>query len=335
MTKKNEENWDDTEEENWDDFDEETEDTDQDEEVGTEDKTTGDKTEAGPSVDVDPDDTVTFPPQYYTTMVSYLDGDQEVPAGTQLQVKCENCAVWETPLEARGGKPLCKPGYPIEVKTDEGEERKWRMAAHRFSCQKHFVPKEIEDALSYVTSDVDLVRGLAWAFPAIEAFGKLQDRIRKHAEKNGLGDQTETIETVAEFMMLFRSYEQAQYVKPLIKHVHKNLQAKKKPASKAKSSFQPGAEVEWDDAGSGQRVSGTIRTIGGPKKLITLLVSGEDAAALKPKYAQKWQEENEGESLNNLVIQVRYSYQEWKDERNPSVKSEAVVFDFTDDGEGN
>lgn len=334
MSKKNkknieaeaEENWDG--EDNWDDFDDEGETAEPAEEPPAEEPAE----DPAPQVDVDPEDTNAFPPQYYTTMLPYEEGGQEIPAGTQIQVKCENCAVWEAPLAARDGKPLCKPGYPIEVKTSEGEERKWRMAAHRFSCQNHFVPKDIEDVLAYVTADPDMVRCLAWAFSAIESFCKLQDRIRKHAEKSDLGDQTEIINTVAEFILLFQSQEQAQYVKPLIKHVHKNLQAKHKPKAtkKAKASFQPGAEVDWDDPGSGQRVSGTICTIGGPKRLITLLVSGEGAAALKPQYAEKWQAEHDGESLSNLVIQVRYSYNEWKDERNPAVKSEAVVFDLTE-----
>lgn len=335
------ENWDDQAEteENWDDFDDDASDDDASEEedlteepVSAQDDDQDVPAQESVQVDVDPEDTTAFPPQYYTTSVDYDDGGKTIPAGTQIQVKCDNCAVWETPLAARDGKPLCKPGTPIQVETSEGEERKWRMAAHRFSCQNYFVPKDLEDVLTYVTNDVEYVRCLAWAFPAIEAFCKLQDRIRAHAEKNGLGDQTATIDSVAEFLLLFRTQEQAQYIKPFIKYVYKNLKAKSKPKSKtSKSSFQPGAEVEWDDLGSGQRVSGTIRTVGGPKKLITLLVSGESAASLKPKYAEKWQAEHEGESISNLVIHVRYSYNEWKEERNPAVKSEAVVFDFTED----
>lgn len=332
------------EDENWDDLDldDDQMETDwnesEDNEGHTEDPApteTHNTTETSEAtVDVEAEDSVRFPSQYYTTVEDYEYGGRPVPAGSNIEVACENCGVWETPLDALDGKSLCKPGLPVQVKDAEGQETTWQMAPQRFSCQNYFIPQEMEDLLSFVTDDVDQLRYLSWVFPTIEAFCKFQDRVRKHAEKSGIKDPSQLVDNAANFAMMFQTSEQAKYVKPFIKAIYKHLQAKYQPKSapkgKGKSTYVAGAEVEWDDLGSGQRVSGVIRAVGGAKRLITLLVSGDSAAALQPEYAEKWQTEHPDALIDDLVIQVRYNFKDWRDERNPAVKAAAVVFDEFD-----
>jgi len=324
-------------EENWDDLDdemeEEEEEMDEEESEEEDDESWDEEEEASTEevpVDIDPEDESIFPERFYTTTTNGPVNGKDVPAGTQISVRCENCAVWKTPLSACGGKALCKPGLPAVVPLGEDgtETHKWRMAPHRFSCQQYFIPTELSEVLTHVTADPDYVRGVLWAFPAIKALTKLQERIASYYEKHNLGDPTKTTEGVLDFALLFSSPEQAEYVKPFVKYVYENIKKRRTTAAaRPKAAFQAGAEVTWDDPGTGKRVSGIIRSIGGAQRLITLLVSGVDAQTLQPEFAADWLEKNPDTSINVLTVQMRYKFEEWKETRNPAVVSEAVVFD--------
>jgi len=298
----------------WDDMplDDQEDETDWDESAETE---TVEEVEApaDPPVEVDPEDPIVFPEQFYEVQSSYEQGDQVIDAGTSIQIKCENCAVWEAPLQARGGKPLCRPGQPFLLPAKEGEEPvKWRMQRDRYSCQEHFIPQDMQDVLQFLTDDIDQVRMLLWCFPTLAKFVKLQNRVKRFHAKHG-GDAEKTINALLDFVVLFESEQQIQLVKPFIKRVVDGLAATKKPRRTGKASFKAGDEVSWE-AQPGVRVQGFIRSIGGRNKNVTIIVTDPYVQKLAPGSTQK-------------ALQWQRPVTEWKQMSPEKVSSIPVVTD--------
>ena len=260
-------------EDNWDDVvDEEEEEEEESEAEEAED----------PEVELDPEDKVNVPEYYYTVQRDFPQDDTVIPAGTRIPVKCKYCAVWETPLEARGGKPLCAPGVKTDV-TIKGAKHKWHMNKERYSCQTQFVPKDIEDVLTHITANPVDLRMLRWSFPAIKQLVKLQDRIRTYFMKNRLSDAEKTVDNVIDFATLFTSVEQIDYVRPYVDSVKDALRAaNRKKALRRGTKFRTGDEVEWDNTAGDGRIHGFISSIGGATRLMTFMVHGENVAMLDP-----------------------------------------------------
>ncbi|KKN30882.1 hypothetical protein LCGC14_0829570 [marine sediment metagenome] len=245
-----------------------------------------------PPVEVDPEDPVQFPEQYYDVQMTYHVGDETIKAGTSVPIRCSNCAAWEAPLAARGGKSLCRPGKPFELPVKKGEDlRQWFMQEDRYSCQTHFIPQDMEDVLPMLTEDQDQIRILLWAFPVITKLVQLQNRIRKHCSKNDL-DAEKYINTVVDFMLLFSSAQQQKLIKPFIKAVAKGLatRKKKKKLPRKKSSFRAGDQVVWE-VWPGQSIEGYISSIGGRNKNVTIVVSPPHTELLAPGSTKpvRWQ----------------------------------------------
>lgn len=268
----------------WDDVDPDEQDDAQDDEPDAEALATTDQepaVQAEPEVELDPEDPVEFPDQFYDVQEDYDHAGQTIEAGTSVQIKCGNCAAWEAPLTARGGKSLCRPGQQFGLPVKAGEEPKtWRMQEDRYSCQTQFIPKDMEDVLALLSSDADQVRMLLWAFPTIAKMVKLIDRIQKHHETAG-GDAEISLNNVIDFVMLFRSEQQQQLVKPFVKMVHTQLAERKvKKPARRKNAFKAGDNVSWQmDNG---RAEGFIQAIGGRGNLVTILVAGPSVQLLVP-----------------------------------------------------
>ena len=271
----------------WDDVD--TEEPEQETEEATEQDAAPE-----PQVELDPEDPIEFPEQFYDVQEDYEHEGQTIAAGTSVPIKCANCAAWEAPLQARGGKPLCRPGQSFGLPVKAGEEpKKWRMQENRYSCQTHFIPKDMEDVLPLLTNDPDQVKMLLWAFPAVAALVKLIERIQQHHKKVG-GDPEKSLNRTIDFLLLFRSQQQQQLVKPFIKMVSKQLTERKpKKLARRKDSFKSGDNVSWEVAGSsGARAEGFIQTIGGRGNLVTIIVAGPSVQVLCPDSTQnaiRWQ----------------------------------------------
>jgi len=244
--------------------------------------------------------------------------------------------VWQRPLDALQGKPLCEPGAQIEVVVNKetDETQMWRMSADRHSCQKYFVPHELADILDSVSGDATQVKMLSWAFPAIIKLVALQARIKKDAAKHGIPNVTTIVDYAVNFAIPFTSEQQVELVKPFIFNIRKALAAKQKPTKVTKTAaFSTGDEVTWLlEPGADRRAQGFIRSIGGRQRLVTLMVAGAHARALQPSYADEWQENNPGLPIEKLVIQIRYQVSEWKETRDPVVVAETAIFDGVTDG---
>ncbi len=265
-----------------------------------------------PQVELDPEDPIEFPDQFYDVQEEYEYEGRTVQVGTSVQIKCANCAAWEAPLQARGGKPLCRPGQSFGLPVKVGEEpKKWRMQANRYSCQTHFIPKDMDDVLTLLTDDADQVKMLMWTFPTIVKLVKLVKRVQQHHEKNG-GDPEVSLNHVIDFLLLFRSEQQHDLVKPFIKMVSKQLSTKKpKAPARRKDSFKSGDSVSWDIPGTGKRAEGFILTIGGRGNLVTIMVTGESIKLLNPDATQP-------------AVKWRRPVQEWKD-MNPRIELTAPL----------
>jgi len=302
----------DKQKDDWDDVDVDEEDTAEDTEGWDDETDPNEDTEAEPEVELDPEDPLKFPTQYYTVQVPYQQDDQTIEAGTDIEIKCGNCAAWDAPLKARGNKPLCKPGAPCVLPASDGQEPKhWRMQDDRYSCQTHFIPKDMEDVLTHLTDDPDQVRMLLWAFPAIAQFVKLQQRIRQFHAKRG-GDPEKSIDNVLDFMQLFNSAQQQELVRPFIKRVVDGLsQSRKKKPGPSRTAFRSGDSVTWEIQ-PGKSVEGFILSIGGRGKCVTIMVHGESVRALAP----------DGEHSGS--IQWKRPVEEWK-KMNPKLIASAPL----------
>ena len=288
-----------THEDDWDEFEDGADGGDDWDESAT-------HTEASkePAVELDPEDPVEFPDQFYRVQASYEHDGEEIKSGTDIHIKCGNCAAWDAPLKARGNKPLCRPGQPFVLPASEGEEPlKWRMQEDRYSCQTHFIPRDMEDLLSYLTDDLAQVKMLLWSFPAITQLVKLQQRIRTYHEKRG-GDPEKSFNTLVDFMLLFNSTQQQDLVRPFIKRVVVGLTASKRNKPKrAKTKFKVGDVVSWE-VQPGKRVEGFILRSGGRNKLITIVVAAPHVQVLCPGTTKpvQWQRPlNEWEQMNPRI----------------------------------
>lgn len=281
-------------------------------------ETEGAKTE--PEIEMDPEDPVQFPDQFYKVQQNYQHEGETIEAGTDIQIKCGNCAAWDAPLKAREDKPLCRPGLPFLLPSQDGEEpQRWRMQEDRYSCQTHFIPKDMEDVLQFFTGDLDQIRMLLWSFPVLVRFVKLQQRIIKHHEKNG-GDAEKSINTVIDFMVLFSSEEQMKLVKPFVKRIADGLvetrRTKKKKKTRKRTAFRPGDEVSWQTE-AGKEVRGFIRTIGGRNKNVTIIVTAPYVEVLTPGAEQN-------------AIQWQRPVAEWKQMNPQKVAATPVMTDQQD-----
>lgn len=236
---------------------------------------------ADPEVELDPEDGVNVPQYYYTTQTDFEQDGEVIPAGTKIPVKCKYCAVWETPLAVRGDRPLCGPGVKTGV-TIAGAKHRWRMNEDRYSCQAHFVPKDIGDVLTYITADPVDVQMLQWTFPIVKHLVKLQERIRRYYKSKNLEGAEKAVDNAIDFATLFTSQEQADYVRPYVNSAREAIKAAKKSRIRRGSQFRAGDEVEWDNTAGAGRVRGFISSIGGAARLMTLMVHGENVQLLDP-----------------------------------------------------
>jgi len=242
-----------------------------------------------PEVELDPEDKVNVPEYHYTVQHDFEQDGEVVSAGTELVVKCKYCAVWKTPLEARGGKPLCAPGVKTDVEVN-GTKHKWHMHEDRYSCQVHFVPKDVGDVLTHITANQFDLQMLRWSFTAITHLVKLQERLRAHYTKKKLPGVEKAIDNVIDFATLFTSEEQIAYVRPYIDYAREALKAAgKKKQGRRNTKFKSGDEVAWDNTAGPGRVRGFITSAGGATRLMTFMVHDENVAMLAPG--------NEGKAL--------------------------------------
>jgi hypothetical protein len=241
-----------------------------------------------PELELDPEDSVNVPEYYYTVQSDFTQEDGAVvSAGTEIPVKCKHCAVWETPLAARGGKPLCAPGVKTDV-TIAGAQHRWHMNAERYSCQAHFVPKDIAEVLTHITLNPIDAQMLRWSFPVVKQLVKLQERIRSYYKKNGLEGAEKAVDNVIDFATLFTSQEQATYVQPYVTKTLEALKAiNKKKTKRRGAQFRSGDEVEWDNSAGPGRVRGFISSIGGAARLMTFMVHDENVQLLDPGNTRK------------------------------------------------
>lgn len=238
--------------------------------------------ETEPQIEVDPNDPVRFPEKFYTVQMAYEQAGKVIEAGTDIQVKCANCAAWDAPLGARNGKPLCRPGRTAIVNVD-GDAHEWRMAEERYSCQMHFIPKDMDEFLQHMRDDLEYVKMLRWSWPAIQKLVKLQERVQSYCGRNNR-DADKTINSVLDFVALFTSQQQIDYTKPFVKAIIEGLQQTKPKTTRRRSAFQPGDVVSWEVSPGGPRAEGFIRTIGrGRNANIIILVSGEHVQTLSPE----------------------------------------------------
>lgn len=277
-----------------------------------------------PRVELDPDDALSVPQQYYTVQGGYKDLDgSEVEPGEQVEVKCGNCAVWEAPLKARSGKALCYPGRKIEIEND-GDSRIWRMNSDRHSCQKYFVPRDMEGMLELITRNPSDLMVLRWAFPAIIKLVALQQRILTYYEKHELDGAEKAIDRVFDLVTLFSSEEQIDYVKPFILSVEKAVKAAQKRKTRRKTRFRAHDVVTWDDTASGERVEGHVVSIS--RKFVRLEVRGENVKSLRPELAKKALAESPTRSTADLRLPLKLDLTTWR-KRNPELASRPIVLE--------
>jgi hypothetical protein len=306
----------------WDDLDDLDEDSeDIEDEV---DDSDGSEDEDEPEDDQDDTDEV-VPPQYYTVVNGFsLDGEDYQP-GQKIEVKCRFCAMWNTPLAAKGGKPMCYPGLKTSFNISDDETAEWRMQEDRFSCQQHFVPLDIPEVVQYFKADADDVAALKFALPIATAITNAQTKFEKYIEKSNI-DATkadELLDTINSFAHVFTTSEQIEYVRPLISFLLKKLRAKQRRQGAApgrRASFVAGDEVLWTGR-NGQELRGLVLKAGGPKKTITLMVQGKTAEVLYPKQvAQRRQDDpNARVAFKYEVLIADFNTM------NPKVTSEAMM----------
>lgn len=287
----------------WDDLDDlddaveddDGEDDDGEEATDQDDDAVENDDEEEPEDDQDDTDEV-VPPQYYTVVNGFsLDGEDYQP-GQKIEVKCRFCAMWNTPLAAKGGKPMCYPGLKTSFNISDDETAEWRMQEDRFSCQQHFVPLDIPEVVQYFKADADDVAALKFALPIATAITNAQTKFEKYIEKSNI-DATKAddlLDTINNFAHVFTTSEQIDYVRPLISFLLKKLRAKQRRQGAApgrRASFVAGDEVLWTGR-NGQELRGLVLKAGGPKKTITLMVQGKTAEVLYPKQvAQRRQDD--------------------------------------------
>jgi hypothetical protein len=264
--------------------------------------------------------------QHYTVVNGFELGGKTFKPGQVINVACKYCALWNTPIAAKGGKCLCYAGAKVTFSLNEEEDIEWRMQPDRYSCQRYFVPLDVPDVVAFLKDDVHSVAVLRYALPIASAIASAQGKFGTYVEKNKIDDSVADtlLGTINDFAQLFTSAEQIAYVRPLLPFLTKKLRAKHKAkAAGRKAAYAPGDDVSWTDRNTGGTVSGLVRTVGGPKKVISLLVSGKHAETLRPKFVAAKKAENPKARVTFLVT---YKMEDWAT-MNPQTISEAIVYD--------
>lgn len=280
-------------------------------------------------IELDPEDPDAVPEQFYTVQYGYEKGDTTVEPGTQIEVKCADCALWEAELSAFGGKPLCAPGVRTTVQIKD-QEFNWRMHEGRYSCQSRFVPMELDGLLEYVTADAHDTKILLMAIATAKRVVQLQDRVRKYCARNGLENrEQQMLRNMLDVLVMFDSLEQIKYVEPFLSHAYKLLKAKeqqrKAPTQAKKQIFRGGDQVSWLSRQGGPRVSGMIRVVKNGQKTIVVTASGKNAQTLQPTAADAWQEQNPDAHISTFRIEVEYDKVLWK-KLDPQQKASTPLF---------
>jgi len=267
-------------------------------------------------IEPDPEDPVTVPEKFYTVQRTYTVGDRDIERGTKVQVKCQNCCLWEAELPAYGDVAFCRPGVRTAVQVGD-EELQWRMSPDRHSCQDRFLPGDAQDVLQHLqTKDPHRLKLLLMTFSTVKHLVKLNDRLERYCDRNGVADADRAIDAAFSFMLDFNSTEQAAYVRPVVQHVYDQLAAQIKPAKRKTPRHKkprPGDRVSWLRAPEADdRVEGLIRVIDSRNKVVEVWVTGTDAMTLKPAVAQEWRQANPDADTQAFSIQIRYDNELWK-----------------------
>lgn len=256
---------------------------------------------AAAPIEVDPEDPTQF--SLYTVQEEYVDRDgNTVAAGTEVPAVCKNCALWETPLPGTD-TPLCRPGAVVDVDRGDGKPFTHTMRADLYSCQRHFVPLDMAKVLELVGDDPYRLRALSWAFPVIKQLVKYQQRVAGMYAKKNLPGMDDTLDVAYDFMFMFTSGAQIEFVHPYVKARHNSIRTAK--TKRTQNAPKAGYLVEWDGS-NGKRVKGVVQSYGGPKSAIVVSVFGDEVQKLDPEAtaeAVRWQRPiKEWKTLNPKII---------------------------------
>jgi len=262
--------------------------------------------------DVDADDWDDDAPQVHDPSEDQPGEVYEFPDGALVPVRCENCAMWNTPQPFLGDKTMCRPGKPVQVLI--GDQQVTRpMSESLWSCRSYFVPKAID-----LTPAVPQTPGQAAAL--LKATAWVKAGVALHLKASKLAERyRETNEAVVgglpQLAAMTKTPDEYRYVYPMLQFLADNIvrrhkETKRTPRVK-KLQYHRYDQVEWVDQKTGATLQGCVASLSLRTNRIDIVLTPESAALV-----------HEG-AVGSLP--VRYDYQQWRALQPTVVASAALV----------
>lgn len=239
-------------------------------------------------------------PRYYTVQQSYQDEDNVVLAGTDIEIKCSNCAMWDQVVNThiKTKQPMCRYGRKIAVTVD-GKRIVWGMHPDRHSCQIWFLPKDLGLAISEIPQDRSEAFAARNVLYVVKHLIQNRQKVQKwYQQYDPKSNSDEAFDKFLPYLGAFETKEQYRWFRPLLRQLIYLYKEKRRRHRMRQNAFFKGDVVSWRDPDSGQRLRGKILTVGGRLGEVTLAVDRD--------YAQRL---DRGPKLSAVVA---YNYSKWK-----------------------